>query len=87
MVGDVRILGAMAGMELVRDRMTQAPADTETARVLALARERGLIVLRAGVRHNVIRTLMPLVITDEQLEEGLEILGGALAEVAAEARA
>ncbi len=87
LVGDVRILGAMAGMELVRDRMTQAPADTETARVLTLARERGLIVLRAGVRHNVIRTLMPLVITDEQLEEGLEILGGALAEVASEARA
>jgi 4-aminobutyrate aminotransferase / (S)-3-amino-2-methylpropionate transaminase / 5-aminovalerate transaminase len=82
-VGDVRVMGAMAGMELVRDRKTKEPADTETARVLALARERGLILLRSGVHHNVIRTLMPLTIPDEQLDEGLDMLGSALAEVAA----
>jgi len=83
LVGDVRVMGAMAGMELVRDRKTKEPADTETARVLALARERGLILLRSGVHHNVIRTLMPLTIPDEQLDEGLDMLGSALAEVAA----
>jgi 4-aminobutyrate aminotransferase / (S)-3-amino-2-methylpropionate transaminase / 5-aminovalerate transaminase len=82
-VGDVRVMGAMAGMELVRDRKTKEPADTETARLLALARERGLILLRSGVHHNVIRTLMPLTIPDEQLDEGLDIIGAALAEVAA----
>ena len=69
-------------MELVRDRKTKAPADTETAQVMARARERGLILLRAGVHHNVIRTLMPLTIPDEQLDEGLDILGAALAGVA-----
>lgn len=83
LVGDVRVMGAMAGMELVRDRKTKTPADTETAQVLALARERGLILLRAGIHHNVIRTLMPLTIPDEQLDEGLDIIGSALAEVAA----
>jgi len=81
-VGDVRVMGAMAGMELVRDRKTKEPADTETARVLGLARERGLLLLRSGSRHNVIRTLMPLTIPDEQLDEGLDMLGSALAEVA-----
>jgi 4-aminobutyrate aminotransferase/(S)-3-amino-2-methylpropionate transaminase len=87
LVGDIRVMGAMAGMELVRDRKTKAPADTETARLLVLAREKGLILLRAGIHHNVIRTLMPLTIPDEQLEEGLDIIGSALAEVAAGASA
>ena len=83
LVGDVRVMGAMAGMELVRDRKTKTPADTETAQILALARERGLILLRAGMHHNVIRTLMPLTIPDDQLDEGLDIIGSALADVAA----
>ena len=83
LVGDVRVMGAMAGLELVRDRNTKTPADTETAQILALARERGLILLRAGIHHNVIRTLMPLTIPDDQLDEGLDIIGSALADVAA----
>ena len=82
-VGDVRGMGAMMGMELVRDRKTKEPADTETARLLVAARDKGLLVLRAGTHHNVIRTLMPLTIPDEQLEEGLDMLGAALTEVAA----
>ena len=77
-IGDVRGLGAMVGMELVRDRKTKEPADKETAKVLATAREKGLILLRCGVHHNVVRTLMPLTIPDEQLEEGLYILGASL---------
>ena len=77
-IGDVRVVGAMAGMELVRDRGTKEPADQETARILAAAREKGLIVLRCGVHHNVVRTLMPLTIPDDQLEEGLDILGASL---------
>jgi len=83
LVGDVRVMGAMAGLELVRDRKKKTPADTETAKILALARERGLILLRAGTHHNVIRTLMPLTIPDEQLHEGLDIIGTALADVSA----
>jgi 4-aminobutyrate aminotransferase / (S)-3-amino-2-methylpropionate transaminase / 5-aminovalerate transaminase len=77
-IGDVRGLGAMVGMELVRDRTTKEPADKETANVLASAREKGLIALRCGIHHNVVRTLMPLTIPDEQLEEGLDVLGAAL---------
>ena len=83
LIGDVRVVGAMAGMELVRNRQTKEGADKETARILAVAREKGLIILRCGVHHNVVRTLMPLTIPDEQLEEGLDILGAALGEVAA----
>ena len=78
MIGDVRVVGAMAGMELVRDRATKEPADKETAKILGTAREKGLIILRCGVHHNVIRTLMPLTIPDEQLEEGLDMLGASL---------
>jgi 4-aminobutyrate aminotransferase/(S)-3-amino-2-methylpropionate transaminase len=78
LIGDVRVVGAMAGMELVRDRKTKEPADKETAKILAAAREKGLIILRAGTHHNVIRTLMPLTIPDDQLDEGLDILGAAL---------
>ena len=83
LIGDVRVMGAMAGLELVRDRATRTPADKATAKVMALAREKGLIILRAGTHHNVIRTLMPLNIPDEQLHEGLDILGASLVEVAA----
>ena len=78
LIGDVRGVGAMMGMELVRDRGTKEPADKETAKVLTAAREKGLIVLRCGVHHNVVRTLMPLTIPDDQLEEGLDILGASL---------
>ena len=78
MIGDIRVVGAMAGLELVRDRKTKEPADKETAKILAAAREKGLIILRCGVHHNVIRTLMPLTIPDEHLEEGLDMLGASL---------
>ena len=78
LIGDVRVVGAMAGMELVRDRKTKEPADKETAQILAKAREKGLIILRCGVHHNVVRTLMPLNIPDDHLEEGLDILGASI---------
>ena len=78
MIGDVRAVGAMAGLELVRNRKTKEPADKETAQILGAAREKGLIILRCGVHHNVVRTLMPLTIPDDQLEEGLDILGASL---------
>jgi 4-aminobutyrate aminotransferase/(S)-3-amino-2-methylpropionate transaminase len=82
LIGDIRVMGAMAGIELVQDRGTKAPADSQAAKVMVAARERGLIILRAGLHHNVIRTLMPLTIADEHLDEGLDILGAAIGEVA-----
>ena len=82
LIGEVRVLGAMAALELVQDRRTREPAAAEAARILSLARERGLLLLKAGAHSNVIRLLMPLNTPDEQLEEGLSILEAALEEVA-----
>jgi 4-aminobutyrate aminotransferase/(S)-3-amino-2-methylpropionate transaminase len=79
LIGDVRGLGAMVAMELVTDRKTKEPATEATAAVLRRCYENGLIVLKSGAGSNVIRTLMPLVITDEQLEEGFGVLERALA--------
>lgn len=82
-IGDVRGIGAMRALELVRDRATKEPAKAETQRILAECHKRGLILISAGTYSNVIRFLMPLVITDDQVVEGLEILEAAF--LAAEA--
>ncbi len=81
LVGDARGLGAMAAIELVRDKRTREPAAEEATAVVRRCYERGLVVLKAGLYGNVIRFLAPLVITDAQLEEGLDILEAALAQV------
>jgi 4-aminobutyrate aminotransferase/(S)-3-amino-2-methylpropionate transaminase len=80
-VGDVRGLGAMVGMELVVDRKTKEPATAFTKQLVNRCREKGLLMISAGTHSNIIRPLMPLVITDDQLEEGLKIIGEALDEV------
>lgn len=79
LIGDVRGLGAMCALELVTDRRTKEPAVDETGAVVRYCYEHGLVVLKAGHHDNVIRFLAPLVITDDQLEEGLEILERAVA--------
>jgi len=78
-LGDVRGLGAMWGLELVRDHATREPAKEETAALSRACYERGLVTITAGTYGNVVRTLMPLVITDEELDEGLDVLESALA--------
>lgn len=77
-IGDVRGLGAMCALELVTDRETKQPDKVLTANICAEANKRGLLLLSAGTYGNVVRVLMPLVITDEQLEEGLAILEDSL---------
>lgn len=77
-IGDVRGLGAMCAMELVKDRTTKTPDKEGVSKVVKEACERGLLLLSAGLYSNVIRILMPLTITDEQLEEGLQILEEAM---------
>jgi 4-aminobutyrate aminotransferase/(S)-3-amino-2-methylpropionate transaminase len=74
LVGDVRVLGAMAGLELVTDRATKEPATAATQQIIEGCRERGLLVLRAGPQHNVIRTLMPLNIPEDLLLQGLDTI-------------
>jgi len=84
MVGDVRGLGAMMAVELVRSRASREPADEQTALVVRYCYEHGLVVLSAGTYNNVIRLLAPLTITKEQLDEGLGVLDAALARVCGE---
>jgi len=81
LVGEVRGLGAMQALELVRSRQTRAPAEEETKRILQYCYEHGLIMITAGSYGNVIRLLMPLVITDSQMDEALDVLESALATV------
>jgi 4-aminobutyrate aminotransferase/(S)-3-amino-2-methylpropionate transaminase len=80
-IGEVRGLGAMRAIELVKSRATREPAPEETQRISQYCYEHGLITITAGTYGNVIRLLVPLVITDEQMDEGLDVLESALAAV------
>ena len=82
LIGDVRGLGGMCAMELVRDPASREPADTETKQIARFCYEHGLITISAGTFNNVLRILVPLVVTDEQLDEGLGVIEAALAAVA-----
>jgi 4-aminobutyrate aminotransferase/(S)-3-amino-2-methylpropionate transaminase len=83
LIGDARGMGAMRALELVRERETRSPAKEETEEILKYCWQHGLIILPAGTFGNVIRLLVPLVITDDQLEEGCSVLEAALASVSA----
>ena len=74
LIGEVRGLGPMLALELVKDRETKEPAAGEAKGLVEFCHQRGLILLACGNFGNVIRTLMPLVIEDEQLERGLAIM-------------
>ena len=78
-IGDIRGPGAMVAMELVKDPATKEPAPELTKAITAAAAERGLILLSCGTYGNVIRFLTPLTITDDLLDEGLDILEQAMA--------
>ena len=74
LIGDVRGMGPMLALELVKDRETKEPATDEAKALVKFCYDKGLIILSCGNFGNVIRTLMPLVITDELLERGLAII-------------
>lgn len=80
-IGDVRGLGAMVGMELVVDRKTKEPATTFTKQLINRCREKGLLMISAGTHSNIIRPLMPLIISDDHLEQGLSIIEESLNEL------
>lgn len=82
LVGEVRGLGAMQALELVRSQATRQPADEETRQVSQYCYEHGLVTITAGSYSNVIRLLMPLVVTDAQMDEAMGVLEAALAHVA-----
>ena len=73
-IGEVRGIGAMIGIELVHDGDPLRPASAEVKEIVGRCVERGLLVIPSGYHGNVLRILSPLVIEDEQLEQGLDIM-------------
>jgi len=80
-IGDVRGLGGMQAIELVQSLDTKVPATDETKKITQYCYEHGLITITAGTYSNVIRVLVPLVITKEQMDEALDVLESAIASV------
>ena len=78
LIGDVRGVGPMIAIELVSDRINKTPAPDKAKALVKYCLERNLIILACGTYGNVIRFLMPLVITDEQLEQGMHIVDNGL---------
>lgn len=81
LIGDIRGLGAMRALELVKSRETREPAADQTKQIAKYCYEHGVITITAGTYGNVIRLLMPLVISNEQIDEGLDVVEAALASV------
>jgi len=77
-IGDVRGLGAMLAIEFVRDRDSRDPNPELATAVTEAAAERGLLLLKSGIYANCIRVLCPLVLTDAELDEALEVWEDAL---------
>jgi 4-aminobutyrate aminotransferase len=84
-VGEVRGLGPMLALELVEDRTTRRPAAGLARATTEAARERGLVLLSCGFYGNVVRVLVPLVVDDDDLARGLEILEESLGHASAAA--
>lgn len=77
-IGDVRGLGSMLGVEFVKDRETKEPNSELVSNIINYAAHHGLLLEAAGVHNNFIRFLCPLCVTDAQLEKGLEIFEEAI---------
>ncbi|MGH2747406.1 MAG: 4-aminobutyrate--2-oxoglutarate transaminase [Actinomycetota bacterium] len=77
-VGEVRGLGPMVALELVTDEQTKEPAKLEAAAVIKRCHQNGVLILKAGTYENVVRLLAPLVIDEDDLNEGLDVLIEAL---------
>jgi len=82
-IGDVRGLGAMCAIELVKDKASGEPSPEITAALLKAASERGLILLSCGTYGNVIRFLVPLTASDALVKEGMDIFEAALTDAVA----
>jgi alanine-glyoxylate transaminase/(R)-3-amino-2-methylpropionate-pyruvate transaminase len=82
LIGDVRGMGLMIGVELVKDRSTKAPAKEETLQVMEEAREMGVLLGKGGLEGNVLRIKPPMCITAEDADFALDVLDRALVRIA-----
>ncbi|MBA7705138.1 5-aminovalerate aminotransferase DavT [subsurface metagenome] len=80
-VGEIRGIGAMMAVELIKDRKTKEPAAQETAQIVQECLKNGVFVPTAGINKNILRMLVSLEINDEQLDEALDVLEKAVAKV------
>ncbi len=80
-IGEVRGLGAMVGIEMVKDGNNREPDPDRTKAITNAALEEGLILLSCGTYGNVLRVMVPLTASDDIVDEGLEALGRAFARV------
>ena len=81
LIGDVRGMGMMQALELVKDRQTKEPAPQETTQLLERTRENGLLVGKGGLYGNVIRMAPPMNISKADVDEGIRMLDRSLAEI------
>ncbi len=83
LIGDVRGMGMMQALELVKDRTTKEPAPAETTQVLEGARRNGLLIGKGGLLGNVIRLAPPMNISKADVDEGIRLLDKTFSEVRA----
>jgi 4-aminobutyrate aminotransferase len=81
LIGDVRGLGLMVGVELVKDRRLKTPAPNEATKIRELALSKGVLLGHGGVKANTIRIQPPLVVTEEQLDKSVQVFDECLREI------
>jgi alanine-glyoxylate transaminase/(R)-3-amino-2-methylpropionate-pyruvate transaminase len=81
LIGDVRGMGLMLGMELVRDRSSKEPAKAETLEILERAREMGVLFGKGGIDGNVLRIKPPMCISAEDADFAVDVLDQAFASI------
>jgi 4-aminobutyrate aminotransferase len=87
LIGDVRGLGLMIGVELVKDPKTKEPDPEAVTQIRRVCQEQGLVLINCGTFGNVIRFIPPLVATESQMRKALRVLEGAFSEVLGGVRA
>jgi len=80
-IGDVRGVGLSIGIELVKNRETKEPAAKETGEIIKKCHSHGLIIMSCGALKNIIRLMPPIVIKEDELEKGFDILEAVVKEV------
>jgi 4-aminobutyrate aminotransferase-like enzyme len=82
LVGDVRGMGLMQALELVKDRKTKEPAAAETTRLQEACKRRGLLVGKGGLYNNTVRIAPPMLIGEAEIDHACDVIDQALGEVA-----